>query len=44
MLDIKKLKLLGWEPSISLEVGLQNTFEWFEKNYQNTRLNVSMNS
>lgn len=44
LLDITKLKLLGWEPSISLEEGLRNTFEWFQKNYQNTRLNVSMHS
>ena len=37
LLDIKKLKLVGWEPSISLEVGLQNTYKWFEKNYQMAR-------
>ncbi len=32
--DIKKAKdLLGWEPKVSFKEGLENTKEWFKKNY-----------
>lgn len=27
--DISRLKALGWKPRISLEEGIQNTYEWF---------------
>jgi len=32
VLDISRLKSLGWSPSISLEEGIQETIEWFVKN------------
>jgi len=31
--DISKVKQLGFEPKINLEVGLRKTFEWYEKYY-----------
>ena len=33
VLDISRLKSLGWSPSITLEKGIKETIEWFEKNY-----------
>jgi GDP-L-fucose synthase len=30
LLDISKIKALGWEPKISLEDGIQSTFRWFQ--------------
>lgn len=30
-LDAKKIKKLGWKPSVGLKDGLQRTFTWFEK-------------
>lgn len=33
VLDISRLKSLGWSPSITLEEGIKETIEWFEKNY-----------
>ena len=31
--DIKKAReILGWEPKIGLEEGLERTIEWFKKN------------
>jgi GDP-L-fucose synthase len=35
LLDIEKLKTLGWEPMIELEEGLRVTYQNFEKNYYN---------
>jgi GDP-L-fucose synthase len=32
VLDISRLKSLGWSPSISLEEGIKETIEWFVKN------------
>ena len=32
--DISRIKALGWEPKISLEVGLKETYEWFCKKYE----------
>ncbi len=32
LLDISKLKKLGWSPSISLDDGLLKTYEWYKKN------------
>jgi GDP-L-fucose synthase len=33
VLDISRLKSLGWKPATSLEVGIQETIHWFEANY-----------
>lgn len=30
--DISKLKAMGWEPKISLEEGLEQTYEWYKAN------------
>lgn len=30
--DISKLKKMGWEPKISLEEGLKQTYEWYKTN------------
>lgn len=32
LLDISRIKTLGWEPQIPLEEGLRSTYEWFLKN------------
>lgn len=32
--DISRIKALGWEPKISLEAGLKETYEWFQKKYE----------
>lgn len=34
LLDISKLKKLGWEPSISLKTGLIRTVDWFENSFK----------
>ena len=33
LLDVTKLKTLGWKPSISLRDGIKQTYEWFLANY-----------
>ena len=33
VLDITRLRALGWEPRISLEAGIVETIQWFESNY-----------
>jgi len=33
LLDISKIKALGWEPGIGLEEGLRSTYRWFTENY-----------
>jgi GDP-L-fucose synthase len=37
LLDVSKLKALGWEPSISLDEGIKKTYEWFLDNVDNIR-------
>lgn len=37
LLDISKLKELGWSPKISLEDGIKETYEWYLHNLQNVR-------
>ena len=32
VLDVTKMKNLGWAPAISLEAGIANTIEWFKDN------------
>lgn len=31
LLDISKIKLLGWQPTISLREGIAHTYDWFRK-------------
>lgn len=38
LLDVSRLKQLGWEPAISLDNGLQQTYDWFIKNIDNYRI------
>ncbi len=33
LLDISRIKELGWTPRIPLQEGLKATFDWFQKNY-----------
>jgi len=33
VLNVSKLKSLGWEPKISLRDGIKSTYEWYLKNY-----------
>ena len=37
LLDVSRLKDLGWQASISLEDGLQDTYAWFLQNEKNYR-------
>lgn len=37
LMDVSRLKSLGWEYSISLEVGLRDTYGWFLANQDNFR-------
>ena len=32
--DIQKIEKIGWKPKISLEDGLEKTYEWFKKNIE----------
>ena len=38
--DISRIKALGWEPKITLEQGLQETYQWFLKKYESGDLAV----
>ncbi len=33
LLDVSKITALGWKPNISLEQGIQSTYEWFVANH-----------
>ena len=33
VLDVTRLRALGWEPRISLQAGIAETVQWFESNY-----------
>ncbi|NYT46294.1 GDP-L-fucose synthase [Alcaligenaceae bacterium] len=37
LMDVSRLKALGWQASIGLEDGLRSTYEWFLKNQKNYR-------
>jgi len=45
LMDISKAKALGWQPKISLEQGVKEVMEWYEKNKDvaNKRYNVFTN-
>jgi GDP-L-fucose synthase len=32
VLDVSKIKSLGWEPKIGLKEGIQSTYEWYKEN------------
>ena len=32
--DISRIKALGWEPKITLEKGLEETYKWFQEKYE----------
>ena len=32
--DISRIKALGWEPKITLEEGLRETYRWFQERYE----------
>ncbi len=33
VLNVDKIKSLGWEPTLDLKEGLKKTFEWYKENY-----------
>ena len=33
VLNVDKIKSLGWEPTLELKEGLRKTFEWYKENY-----------
>lgn len=37
LLDVTRMKALGWNASIRLDEGIKNTYEWFLQNQQNFR-------
>ena len=37
VLNVDKIKSLGWEPKISLREGLESTYEWMKNNRSNLR-------
>jgi GDP-L-fucose synthase len=37
LMDAGRLKKLGWEPEISLEEGLADTYQWFRKHQESFR-------
>lgn len=39
LLDVSRLKALGWQASIDLEDGLRDTYRWFVDHYAEARLN-----
>ncbi|MDQ2844180.1 MAG: GDP-L-fucose synthase [Acidobacteriota bacterium] len=38
LLDISRLRKLGWAPAISVEEGIRSTYEWFLQNADSARL------
>ncbi len=38
LLDITKIKQLGWRPKISLDKGILDTYQWFVENYKQRRV------
>jgi nucleoside-diphosphate-sugar epimerase len=35
LLESSQIKALGWEPRLSLEMGIRNTYKWFLSNKSN---------
>jgi GDP-L-fucose synthase len=33
VLDVSRLKALGWQPKVSLDDGIKETIQYFEANY-----------
>ena len=44
LLDISKLKSLGWKPNNDLVSGLKKTYDWFRANYDSARLSVEIST
>ena len=44
LLDISKLKSLGWKPNNDLVSGLKKTYDWFTANYDSARLSVEIST
>ena len=38
LLDVSRLKSLGWQPQISLRIGLERTYRWFAEHSAEARL------
>jgi GDP-L-fucose synthase len=37
LLDVSRLRALGWQPRISLEEGIRSTYAWFVENAAHLR-------
>ncbi len=37
LLDVSCIESLGWQSSVSLEIGLQHTYEWYSENFSSFR-------
>ena len=37
ILDISKIKKIGWEPKIKLEDGLKKTIDWYKSNLKSVK-------
>lgn len=37
LLDVSRLKALGWQATISLEDGLRDAYDWYVKNVEQAR-------
>ena len=44
LLDISRLKSLGWTPNNDLVSGLKKTYDWFRANYDSARLSVEIST
>jgi GDP-L-fucose synthase len=38
LLDVSRLRSLGWSPTVTLEEGIRLTIEWFKQNESKVRL------
>jgi GDP-L-fucose synthase len=39
VLNIDKIKALGWEPKISIQEGIEKTYEWYSESFKSVRSN-----